>query len=241
MPLPRLLLLLFTLLLACARATLHCATTAESVAALRAACLTDLGCRYFFAAETPENFARLVTQRLQLVRDWSSALSAAQSAFHGDDDVRHHFWPAGWRAEPTLVGVGAAAQGDVAVETVNCSALALATGLPPPELRDAVHLLVEYAIFLSDERQCDPESEVPVIDPDTHEPSCMLAANHVCASSTGVDDMLVSVALYLLVTLAAVGILATFALSIYVFRKTARAFPASDRFIPLTSAVSSSK
>lgn len=223
------LVLTLFLLLASARATLHCDTEAESVSALRATCFADLGCRAFFGKMSAGEFAHLVTQRLHLVRDWDSALAGAQSAFHGDDDVRHHFWPQAWRnATPTLLAFGALPVdlGSAAASLLapDCATLAASTAsaLPPSELIFAVHQLVEYAVFLSDERQCNPDSEVLVLDPDTGESHCMLAANHVCASSTDMDNTLTMAALSLGTGLVAFAVIVLLALTPYAFYKLRR-------------------
>jgi hypothetical protein len=241
------LLLLFLLVAAAslARATMHCETQAGSVSALRATCLADLGCRAFFGKKPASEFARLVTQRLHLVRDWDSALAGTQSAFHGDDDVRHHFWPQSWRNDtPTLLAFGALpaelpdAVGASLLEP-DCSLLAAnlahptTSSLPPIELRDAVHQLLLYAVFLSDERQCNPESEVLVLNPDTGEPHCMLAANHVCASSTGIDNTLTIATISMAAGLVGLAVLVLVGLGSYAFYKLRELPSAESRLVSL--------
>jgi hypothetical protein len=237
------------LLVALARATLHCETQAGSVSALRATCLADLGCRAFFWKVPVSEFARLVTQRLHLVRDWSSALAGTQSAFHGDDDVRHHFWPQSWRNDtPTLLAFGALpaelpnAVGASLIEP-DCALLAAGlahpttSSLPPSELRDAVHQLVLYAVFLSDERQCNPDSEVLVNNPDTGELHCMLAANHVCASSTGIDDTLSIAAISMGAGLAGFALIMLLVLGSYAFYRLRELPPPESRFVSLEKVI----
>jgi hypothetical protein len=242
-------LLILILLVALARATLHCETQAGSVSALRATCLADLGCRAFFWKVPVSEFARLVTQRLHLVRDWSSALASMQSTFHGDDDVRHHFWPHPWRnGTPALLTYGA-----IPLELTNavsaslheddCALLAAnlahpaTSSLPPIELRDAVHQLVEFEFFLSDDRLCNPESEVLVLDPDTGEPHCMPAANHVCASSTGINDTLNTAAISMAAGLAGFALIMLLVLGSYAFYRLRELPPPESRFVSLEKVI----
>lgn len=173
------------------RATLHCATEASAVSALRGACFADLGCRYFFGRKSAADFADLVVMRLQLVRSWSTALQATESTYHGDDDIRHLFQPSTWREGiPVLLSFGV---NDSSRTMSDCATLATdlahpeTSSRPPADLRDAVHMLLEHGIFLSDDRQCDLDSEVPVVDPVTHNVTCMVAEHRVCATTTGVD------------------------------------------------------
>jgi len=238
-------LIICVLFVTLVHATLHCETETSGVSALRAACFADLGCRAFFGKTPTSEFTRLVTQRLHLVRDWGGALAGAQSAFHGDDDVRHHFWPQPWRnATPALLTYGTLPEGlpdAIGASIVEPGCALLATGLahpstsslPPSELRDAVHQLIEFAVFLSDERQCNPESEVLVLNPDTGEPHCMLAANHVCASSTGIDDTLNTAAISMAAGLAGFASLVLVVLSPYAFYKLRALPPAESRFVSL--------
>lgn len=226
------LLFLAALLFASSCATLHCATKEQSVSLLRATCNADLGCRWFFGKKSMSEFTYEVVQKLQLVRTWDHALASMQSAFHGDDDVRHQFWPQSWRnATPALLTFGAVPVElpdavSASLNEADCLSLVASLGtassssLPPSELRDAVHMLVEYAIFLSDDRQCNPESEVLVLNPDTGDAHCMLATNHVCASSSGTDDTLTTVAIYGAMSILGFIIVMGIAMNIYTYYHT---------------------
>ena len=163
--------------------------------ASRAQCLADRGCRAYFGRVSAATFNDLVTKRLQLVRDWNTALTAAASSSFADDDIRHYFWEAdAIRAQPVLV------TWDASTAARNCTALsadpAQASGAEGAELRDLAHLLLEYAVFLADERLCD-ESSVLSFDPETGVHACSVAADHVCVSSTGFDSRL-TLAAYIL-------------------------------------------
>lgn len=224
-------LVITAVLLVPVSATLHCATQEEALELLRAACMADLGCRWFFGPKPWTEFSHVVVQKLQLARSWESALAAATSHFHGDDDIRHHFWPQHWReGVPALLTFGALPSDShaqaVQLLAPNCTAMTSAlvyhpsaSPLPPSELRDAVHLLVEYAVFMADERQCNPENEVLVINPDTNDAHCMLAAGHVCASGSGNNSLLAAVAMGMAIGLLCVVTLQQIAVGGYVFYK----------------------
>jgi hypothetical protein len=231
--------LLLVFLVATAHATLYCPTQAEAVSALRAACLADLGARFYYGSMSLDAFTSLVVNRLQIVRNWESALAATNSAFHGDDDARHFFWPDAWRHnQPTLVAFGALASSDASVTAADCTALVanLATpttsSLPPAELRDAVHLLFEYAVLMSDDHQCNPENEVAVRDADSGEVFCMVAEDRVCASSAAIDDWLTALVLVcaLIVTIAAA--VGQIVLSYYVIHKLRTSLSKTSEKIP---------
>ncbi len=218
----------FVVLLLCfaalAQATLHCQSQTEAVTALRDACLSDLGCRWYFSGTPPTTFSDLVVNRLQLVRDWTDALTALSSSFHGDDDVRRFFWPDGWRTnEPTLVSFKATAD-----LLQNCTGLTTLSSAPPPELRDAVHMLVEYEIFLAQDRQCKAEGQVEAIDPASGNVYCMTTTGQVCASSTSVDTKLVTANYVLGFVLLAAMLLAVIFTTVLFARRHLSPPPLSD-------------
>ncbi len=187
-------ILIIVVLLGSVHATLHCATQQDAVASVYQACLNDKGCKAYYKDTPLDEFTPLVVEQLQLVRDWDDALSALGTAFHGDDDTRHFFWPEGWLTQdPTLVSFGTEN-----APVCNSSTSFMASTLPVPELRDVVHHLVLYKVFLAQERLCDSESETSALDPVTGEQYCMAVADHVCASSTGVETDLMQWAYVLL-------------------------------------------
>ncbi len=217
----KLLWLILLALLPLTYATLSCQSEASGVAALHATCMADVGCRWFYSHYSPEDFADLVTRRLQIVRDDASASLALQSAYHGDDDVRHFFQPPSWlTSNPAMVGVSSSS----ADATTDCLAVAAnlanvaTSSLPPLELMHALLVLVNHAVFLSDDRMCDPESEVAAIDPDTKITYCMVVENRICSTSTGIDSGLATAVMIGIIVVLCLVVLVVVVGSVMFFR-----------------------
>lgn len=230
----RALLLLLLLLVPMAYAMLSCATEASGVAALRATCNAIVGCRWYYGHYSLADFTDLVVRRLQLVRDEASATLAVQSAFHGDDDARHFFQPESWRAAtPAMVGV---ASGQDGMGSSDCLVVAdaAATSQPPLEFVHAALVLIQHAFFMSDDRMCDPETEVAAIDPETKVTYCMVVENRICATSTGIDSGLGTAVMIGVVVILCLMLIIVVTAAVLFWRKRGTLAPAAaDEDIPL--------